>query len=127
VRTKEPPNSGALWHLGMTRGAMLAFLFFFVVVFVGFTRTEQIARRQSRASSANKAAIKVQHHALSEVCRQTSLLKGAVQIEIDVIRFGLATRVPLGVRQARRVAIATLEGYVVALNENSLCSKVVNP
>lgn len=72
------------------------------------------------------AALASDHRALAEVCRQTNVLSGAVQVQLDVIRFGSKpstrkSQVALG------NAVETLNGYLSALAEGPACKRITNP
>jgi hypothetical protein len=132
----EPQSSSPVYvRLGMTKGASIAFLFFFVVVFLGFIRLEQLSRDNKKISDANRetlVALKKQQRKLSsglqEVCRQTDTIQALTDSTIDLLKAELDYRIiPPKAIPAFTQTIRVFSGYSKILGERPACRRVLNP
>lgn len=51
-RVSEPPHAPLVWHLGMTKGALVATVLLVIAIVLGFFRVESLSRRGEEARRA---------------------------------------------------------------------------
>ena len=126
----------------MTKGALIAFAFFFVVVVAGFVRIEQIAsdvrvvaNEAKAVAFQNKGTLKeVQAQArrnasaLREVCRQTDTIQALTEGTVALFKFDIDEHVvPRRAIPAYMRALRTFSGFSEILNERPACTRVLKP
>ncbi len=76
---REPKSSQIYVRLGMTKGALVAFVVVFAVAVAGFFRVESLAKDQRHLLTETRAQLVVANHALTELCRTNEIILGLVE------------------------------------------------
>lgn len=112
----------------LVRSTLGVYLVLAGVIIGGLVFVISSQNRTNRLTAANHAAVIAQRHALTEVCRQSGVLRGIIEARADVDLFDLTHG--LVPKAALPLTISTLivfRRYQDALTERPACGEILNP